>query len=452
VTGQTVGVLDVPPIRYAVAPDGANIAYQVVGDGAVDLVHFPTPWAHLEARWEDPSQARFLRRLSEWSRLIIFDKRGYGLSERVADVPTLDRQMDDVLAVMDAAGSESAAAYGFFDGALLAALFAAAHPERLHTLVAAGMPVRFICSPPEYPWGFTDEFIDQTMEEINDSFTFELMLNKLFPSRVGDRILSATFERLARLSAGPTGVQRFVALMRQTDIRAVLPAVQARTLLIAHEEDDLFPPEQARFVTAQMPDAAVATLPGRDSAFWGTDLDVLADKIETFVTGSHPTPKGDRVLLTALFTDIVRSTERAVELGDKRWRELLQRHHDSITDAVHQSRGVVRNWTGDGVLATFDAPGRAIACAQRIRTVVGELGLEIRAGLHTGEVEVAGADVGGIAIHVASRVLAAAGAGEVLVSSVVPPLVAGSGTAFDDRGATELKGIPGQWHLFSVRD
>jgi class 3 adenylate cyclase len=436
-----------PRIRYAKAGE-ASVAYQVVGDGPQDLVVIPGFVSHLEVAWEHPPYERFMERLSRFARVIVFDKRGTGLSDPLIGSPSLEQRIDDIGAVMDAAGSGRAAVFGISEGAAMALLFAALHPERTETVVAYGAFARG--SPAEgYPWGYELETWDPFFESLDEVWGEGLSLLNLAPGRFEDEPFKRWFGRFERMSASPHVVGQALQLDFGIDIRDVLPAVRVPSLIM-HRTGDFWPVEGARWITEQIPDARLAELPGEDHWPWIGDSDAIVDEIEEFLTGRRSAPEPDRVLATVLFTDIVASTERAAALGDRAWREVLRNHEAIVRRDLERFRGREIKSTGDGILATFDGPARGVRCARSLTEQVRPLGIELRAGLHAGECELLGDDVGGIAVHTGARVSSLAEPGEVLVSSTVKDLVAGSGIEFEDRGEHELKGVPGAWRLFAV--
>jgi class 3 adenylate cyclase len=434
--------------RYAKAGD-VSIAYQVFGDGPIDLVHVPGLISHVEYQWEQPSCARFLERLGYYARVAVFDKRGVGLSDPVRDAPTFDERMDDIRAVMDAAGFERAALLGVSEGCALSALFAATYPDRVSSLVLYGAFPRLMAAP-DYPWGFTDEEVDEFLAGADEAWGEGISLLAVAPDRMNDPAFREWWSRFERMAASPGMVRDATRLNQEIDVRDVLPAVRAPALLL-HTREDGISLGGARLMAEQMPNARLIEYPGQDHWPWAGDLDRVGDEIEEFLTGARSVPEPDRVLATVLFTDIVASTERAADLGDRGWRDLLERHGAVVRRELDRHRGREVKTTGDGFLATFDGPARGIRCASAIAEVVPALGIQVRAGLHTGECEVINGDVGGIAVHTGARVSAAAGPGEVLVSSTVKDLVAGSGIEFEDRGSRVLKGVPGEWRLYAVR-
>ena len=440
-----------PETRYAKSGD-VNIAYQVVGDGPLDLVLVHGWVQSFDAGWEIEPIERFYRRLASFSRLILFDKRGTGLSDRVPpdDLPTLETRMDDMRVVMDAVGVERAAVAGHSEGGSMAALFAATYPERTQALVMIGSAARTRWAP-DYPIGATDEEIDALVQSILDGWGTEVirsLLEQLAPSVADDEALVQAHTRAAMRAASPAAAAALTRMSSMIDIRHVLPAIRVPTLVL-HRTDEVLA-EASRYVGAQIPGARMVELPGADHMPWLGDQDAPLDEIEEFLTGVRPHPSLDRVLATVLFTDIVGSTELAADLGDRRWRDLLERHNAVVRRELVRFRGHELNTAGDGFLATFDGPARAVACAVSIRDAARALGIQIRFGLHTGELELVGSDIRGIAVHTGARVAALAGAGEVLASSTVRDLVAGSGLRFEDRGSHELKGLPGEWRLYAV--
>jgi len=434
-----------PQTRYAKSGD-VHIAYQVVGDGPFDLVFVPGWVSHLEVAWEEPSLARFYNRLASFSRLILFDKRGTGLSDRVSvkEVPTLEQRMDDVRAVMDAVGSERAALMGASEGGPMSVLFAATYPQRTSALVLYGtMARRFELRP-------TDEQLQPVFDAMERTWGQAMDTGLWAPSRAHDQQFKEWLARLGRLGASPGAAAALIRMMIQMDVGHVLSAIRVPTLVIHRTGDRAVAVDLGKRLAEQIPGAKYAELPGDDHLPWVGDADAILDEIEEFLTGVRPAPEPDRVLATVLFTDIVGSTERAAELGDHRWRDLLDSYYSLARKELAFFRGREVKTTGDGFLATFDGPARGIRCACAISDSARPLGIEVRAGLHTGECEIMGEDIGGIAVHIGARVAAQAGSGEVLVSSTVKDLVAGSGLRFEDRGAHALKGVPEEWRLFAV--
>jgi class 3 adenylate cyclase len=448
--------VDVPEIRYAKTTDGVHIAYQVVGEGPIDLV-FIHDWIwNLELQWENPLCARFLERLSSFSRLLLFDKRGSGLSDRTVDLDlfTLEVRIDDVRAVMESAASDQAVLFGYGeDGAPLAAVFAAANPDRTRGLILYETRAK-VLKAADFPWGYEPSAPDVWTAERESFWGTDAYarrwLRELAPSVANDEGIVRWYSRLLRQSASPGTEAAYSRWMAAYDLRGMLSAIHVPTLVLHQAGDRDVPIEGGRDLASRIEGARFVELPGADSFPWAGDQEPLLAEAEAFVTGSRPTEEADRVLATVLFTDIVGSTEKAAELGDARWKRLLATHDEKARTEIDRFRGRYVNTTGDGLLATFDGPARAVRCAEAIVEAVTRLGLEIRAGCHTGEVEQQGDDVRGIAVHVGARVASLAGPSEVLVSSTVKDLVAGSGLMFDEAGEHELKGLPGRWHLYRV--
>jgi class 3 adenylate cyclase len=446
-----------PETRYARSGD-VSIAYQVVGEGPFDVVLVPS-FSHIELMWSMANhQGEIPRRLASFARLIVFDRRGMGMSDRVAG-DSLEARMDDVRAVMDAAGSTRAALFGILEGGAISALFAAAYPERTSALVLllAFPRVRWAA---DYPWGVTNEnwraFEERVMTYFVGSREAAAATARVMRgSEPPDEEVLADLDYLRRAAATPSTLQAYLDLQRDVDVRSVLPAIQAPTLLIHGTEAIPHRIEGARHMAERIPGARLLELQGVPLIPWGSDLQRALDESEAFLkeaweSGAWSEPEPDRVIATVLFTDIVGSSERASELGDRAWRELLQKHHDLVRRQLARFRGKEVDTAGDGFLGSFDGPARAIRCAQAIVEGVGALGLEVRAGLHTGECELLDGKVAGIAVHTGARVASVAAPGEVLVSSTVKDLVAGSGLVFQDRGFRELKGVPGEWRLYAV--
>jgi pimeloyl-ACP methyl ester carboxylesterase len=436
-----------PGVRYAKSGD-LSIAYMAFGQGP-DLVVAPGFISHLEVLWEEPSIVHCYSRLASFRRVISFDKRGTGLSDPAPHAPTLEESVDDLRAVMDAAGSERADILGISEGGTMAALLAASHPARVSALVLYGTYAR-VLEAPDYPQGVTEGALSMLVEIHDKGWGEGVALGAWAPSRRDDAQLRQWWARLQRLAASPGMVRNIFALYPRVDCREVLPTIQAPTLVVHRRGDRMVNIELGRYLADHIPGAKLVELEGEDHFFFTGDADAIVDEIEEFLTGVRPVPPVERVLATVLFTDVVGSTERAADLGDERWRSLLGAHHAQVRRQLDRFRGNEVNTTGDGFLATFDGPARAIRCATAIRDAVRGLGLEVRAGLHTGEVEMSDGDIAGIAVHLAARVAAAAQPGEVLVSRTVVDLVAGSGLTFADRGAQSLKGVPGEWQLFAL--
>jgi class 3 adenylate cyclase len=438
----------IPETRYAMSGD-VHIAYQVFGAGAVDLVMIAGGFSHLDLRWEDPDLAYFFRSLGSFSRVIAFDKRGAGLSDRAVALPPYEEQIDDVLAVMDAAGSESAVLHGYLDGGFLATLFAAAHPERVRGLILDSCPARVLTAP-DYPLGFAPDDWEQLAEQVDQEWFLDDLIALVSPAKAGDEEYKAWFRRYARTGAGPGGLATIMRLAAQVDLRHVLRSISAPALVLARKGGAFVTVDSARFVVQNIPDARLAVTSDSDHDLRVRDLQSIIGEIEEFVTGMRGARPVDRALATILITDIAGSTVQVAELGDDRWREILNRHDDIAERSVNRFGGRLLKSTGDGILATFDMPARAVRCAQAFISATRAVGIRVRAGVHTGEVELRGEDVGGIAVHIAARVAELADTGAVLVSRTVTDLVTGSGLEFEDRHEHELKGVPGTWHLFAV--
>jgi class 3 adenylate cyclase/pimeloyl-ACP methyl ester carboxylesterase len=445
-------VFEVPETRYAKSGD-VNIAYQVVGDGPFDLVHVPPFVSNIELQWEDPLERRYFERLASFSRLIMFDKRGTGLSDRVA-VATLEERMDDLRAVMDAVGSHRAAVYGGSEGGALSVLFTATYPERVSALVLYGAYPRMAWAP-DYPEGIPGDVWDEGLRYLEENWgrgeDGGLPLYALTPDRADDPVFRKAHGRWERLSASPGAAVAIQQMIREMDVRDLLPAIRVPTLVV-YRTADVAHAVGSRYMGAHIAGAKVVELPGNEYFPHLGDQDAILDEIEEFLTGVRPVHAPDRALATVLFTDIVSSTARVAALGDDAWTHVLDRHDALVAREVERHSGRRINTTGDGMLATFDGPARAVRCAQAICAGVRSLGIEVRAGLHTGEIELRGDDIGGIAVHIGQRVSALSGAGEVLVSSTVKDLVAGSGITFTDRGPHVLKGVPEKWRVFAVEN
>jgi class 3 adenylate cyclase len=455
--------VDRPRTRYARSGD-YHIAFQVLGEGPVDLVYVPGWVSHLDLYWEEPSVVRFFDLLASFSRLIVFDKRGIGLSDPVAGaaMPALEERMDDVRAVLDAVGSERAAVLGQGYGCPIAMLFAASHPERVSELVLYAPTAKAGLRTDDYPWGTTPEQQAQWEETHHAWGTDEFAATwvaRLAPSMAEDARFVDWAGRVMRTSASPATASAFTRMNAMMDVRDVLPLIRVPTLVLEREENappkgplDMPPIEEAAWIAERIPGARLIVVPGRDYLPWVGDQDSIVDEVASFVAGEVPDRAAERVLLTVLFTDIVGSTRLAAELGDRKWREQLERHYAIVARELERHRGREVDRAGDGVLATFDGPARAIRCALALSSELRAEGVEIRAGVHAGEVELLGDRIGGIAVHVGARVMSQAQAGEVLVTSTVRDLVAGSGVELEDRGARELKDVEGEWRLFAAVD
>ena len=438
-----------PETRYTKSGD-LNIAYQVAGEGPFDLIYVPGWISNVELMWDEPAHAHVLNRLAGFSRLILFDKRGTGVSDPVPldRLPTLEKRMDDVRAVLDAVGSEQAAVFGFSEGGLMSVLFAATYPERVTGLVLYGTFAKRIWSA-DYPWAPKPEDRAREIEELELNWSERMDLDQLAPSE--DDAFKNRLATYFRRSASPGAAVALMRMNTQIDVRGVLPSIQAPTLVLQRKDDRDVQVEEGRWIAKQIPGAKYVELEGDAHTLWAGDTDALLDEVEEFLTGARRGPEPDRVLATVLFTDIVGSTEQATKVGDRRWRGLLERHHAVVRQQLERFRGHEVDTAGDGFLATFDGPARAIRCAVAIQSGVRGLGLQTRAGVHTGECELFADKVAGLAVHTGARVASQAAPGELLVSSTVKDLVAGSGITFEDRGERELKGV-GTWRLYSVVD
>jgi class 3 adenylate cyclase len=436
--------------RYA-HNGNVSLAYDVVGEGERDILVTFGWIGSFQSALEHPAHARWLQRLATFGRVIMWDKRGTGLSERVpADLlPTLEERMDDMRVVMDAAGSERAAAVGISEGASLSAVFAASHPDRVESLVLVGGFARML-EDEGYDWAPSPETAEDFRRRVGQSWGDNASLLKLWaPSVADDPVDQEHWNRTMVFGGTPATATAWLEMVAATDIRATLPAINVPTLVLHRADDRIVPVEHARYLAEHIPEARYVELPGADHLWWIQGDDIL-DEIETFLTGATTAYEPDRVLATVMFTDIVESTKRAAELGDRRWRDLSDAHNRAVRRLLERYRGREVKTLGDGFLATFDGPGRAIRCASELRDAVRSVGLEVRSGLHTGEVELTGDDITGIAVNIGARVGAQASANEVLVSQTVKDLVAGSGLDFDDRGEHDLKGVPGPWRLWSL--
>ena len=438
--------MEIPETRY-VRSGGAYIAYRIIGGGPVDLVMLSGGFSHVELQLEEPSFARFLGRLASFCRLIILDVRGTGLSDKTMNLPTLEEQVDDVLAVRDAAGSERAALVGLSQGGVLASLFAAAHPDRATALILFGTCAR-LTRTDGYPYGRTPEEVERYLQITEQGWGHGVALPFLAPTMAGDEAFKRWFAKLERQGASPGNMLAVLRLHRDVDIRQVLPAIHVPALVLHRAGDAYREVGHGRYLAAHIPGAKYVELPGPDHLAYVGDQDAVLDEVEEFLTGVRRGPEPDRVLATVLFTDIVGSTERAVAAGDRTWRDLLDRHNTLVRRELDHFRGREVDTAGDGFLATFDGPARAIRCARQVAEKIPGLGLELRSGLHTGEIELAGEHIRGLAVHIGARVVSLAGPGEVLVSSTVKDLVAGSGIVFEDRGEHTLKGVPGTWRIY----
>jgi pimeloyl-ACP methyl ester carboxylesterase len=440
---------DVPEIRFARTADGVHIAYQVVGDGPPDVVYANSFMNHIEVSWEYPRAARFYERMAAFCRLILFDRRGTGLSDPIVESFTMEDRIADIAAVIDAVGLERAVLLGSSEGAAACAYFAALHPERVSALVLFSAFIGGLTDP-ESKLDLPQEFVDLFDDAKDQTWTVDEAVDAMNPSVADDAEAHAWYARYFRMAASPSLAQMLMRHNFAVDIRPLLPTIDVPTLVLHRTDEAMLDVEWGRYAASHIPDARLVELSGTDHYIWEQDSDAVTDEIEEFLTGVRHGREVERALRTILFTDIVGSTDRAGQLGDQRWRQLLDRQDTSVQRQLTRFQGNLVTGTGDGVLATFDGPAGAIRCALAIREAMRGLDLEVRAGVHTGEVELRGDDIGGIAVHIAARVATAADAGEVLISRTVADLIAGSGAQLTDRGEHDLKGIPDRWRLFAV--
>jgi class 3 adenylate cyclase len=439
-----------PRTNFARSGD-VDVAYQVTGDGPIDLVYVEGALTHLDIAWELPAYRRYVERLAEFARVVRFDKRGMGMSDRVARATTLEERMDDIRAVLDAVGSHRAVLMGESEGGPLSMLFAAAHPDRTAALVLQGAEVRELIDD-DWPWGEStpDEF-EAALAVLPDRWGLGRGIEWIAPSVGENRWAREWLGRLHVNSQTPSGAAAFMRMAFGIDVRDVVPTIAVPTLVLHAAGDRVCHVENGRYLARTIPGATYVELPGSDHVRW-FDPDRALAEVREFLTGSREAANPDRVLATILFTDIVESTRHAAALGDRRWRELVETHHAAVRRELARYRGTEIDTAGDGFLITFDGPARAIRCAAAIIDALRPAGLEIRAGVHTGEVELLDRNVAGLAVHVGARISALAASGQILVSSTVRDLVAGSGILFEDRGSHELKGVPGMWRVFAVSD
>jgi class 3 adenylate cyclase len=438
-----------PKTKYARSGD-ISIAYQVIGDGPLDLVVVPGWISHLDMMWDVVGYPEWIEGLTRFARVIVFDKRGTGLSDRDVGDSTLEDRMDDLRAVLDDVGSERAAIFGLSEGGALAMLFAAAYPERVHGLVLFGTLARVLPAP-DYPAGILQQpLFDRMNDVITNHFGEGRLLEWLSPEVAKIPIAIEFMGRFERAAASPRAVIKHLEWCYQLDVRPVAKALRVPTLILHRAGDSMVVVECGRWLAENVEGAQYIERPGVEHQPWSGNFAPEIDDMQQFLTGSSEPVETERVLATVLFTDIVASTERASAMGDRAWRALLDRHHAMVREELRRHRGVERNTTGDGFFATFDGPARAVRCAAGLRDAVKRLELEVRVGVHTGECERAGDDLAGIAVNTGARVMAAAGAGEIFVSGTVKDLVVGSGLEFGERGVHELKGVPGSWPLFAL--
>jgi class 3 adenylate cyclase len=440
-----------PESRYARLGE-LHLAYQVLGEGPPDILLLDQWFGHVDAQWDVPPLAALRERLAAFGRLIMFDKRGTGLSDPIptSSLPTLEAFMTDIPAVLDTVGSERAALIANIGGGILAMPFAAAHPDRVSSLILVDCFARFL-EAPDFPIGAPIEELAPALDQAEDDTGRGVMIDLFAPSVANDERVRRAWARYERSAATPGSTKAIVRLIYESDVRDILPAIRVPTLVIHRSDARAFRVAHGRYLAEHIPNAKYVELPGADNLIWAGNQDAMVAEIQDFITGVRPLPDPRRVLATVLFTDIVGSTRLAADLGDGRWHGLLADHNRVVRRQLDRFGGTEIKVVGDGFLATFDGPARAVRCALAIRDDVKELNLEIRAGLHIGEIEVLPDDIAGLAVHIGARVSALAGAGEVLVSSTIKDLVVGSGLDFEDRGTHELKGVPGDWHLFAVR-
>jgi class 3 adenylate cyclase/predicted alpha/beta hydrolase len=443
-------MIAVPATRYARSEQG-NIAYQMTGDGPIDVVFIGDWLNHVEWQWEDPHNVRFLARLASFSRLILFDKSGTGMSDPVPldELPSLERWMDDMKAVIDAAGAEQVALVAHSAGGSMAILFAATYPERVSALVLLSS-FATMRRHDDYPIGLPSALADGVFEWLSEGWGTGSTLDVLGPSAADDPELRQWLGRLQRLSASPGAAAAMIRWVLSIDVRDVLGAVRVPTLVLTRADDQFVRSGHGRYLAEHIPSARFVELPGRDYLYFVGDTESLLDEVQEFLTGVRVAPEPDRVLATVMFTDIVGSTERTAAIGDRAWRDMVERHHTAVRRQLERFRGREVDTAGDGFFATFDGPARAIRCAEAIRDAVHSLGIDVRIGLHTGECELLDDNISGIAVNTGARVGSLAGPGEVLVSRTIVDLVAGADIDFVDRGIHVLKGVPGEWQLYAV--
>lgn len=441
----------IPETRYSKSADGVHIAYQVLGDADLDLVVSPGFVSHLEHSWEDPQMARFLRRLASFSRLIVFDKRGTGMSDRSVDenAPLLEDRVNDIATLMDTVGSERAAIMGLSETGAVALLFAATYPARTRAAVVYGSFAGEGDTGPIYPWA-PDPEAAQRLEDLERNWgRGVLYLENFAPSLVGDKRYEDWFAKLERLAVSPGAAVALVRMMWQMDVRDILPTIRVPTLVLHKRDDKVVPIEEGRFIAEHVPGAKFVELPGADHWPW-IGHEEAVEEIQEFLTGMRDSAEPDRALATVMFVDIVDSTKRAAQLGDRRWADLLESFYALVRRELDRYRGREIDTAGDGFFVTFDGPARAIRCSTALIDAVDDLGLKIRVGIHTGECERMADKVGGLGVVIGARVGALAGPGEILVSRTVQDLVVGSDVRFQQRGKHELKGVPGKWELYAV--
>jgi class 3 adenylate cyclase len=443
---------EVPSTHY-VKSDDVYIAYQVLGEGPLDLIFVPGFVSNVEAIWQSPNRSAFFRRLASFCRVILFDKRGTGMSDRGSQIFTLEQRMHDVQTILNEVGSERAALFGISEGGPMSLLYAATYPERTSALVLYGCYAKRSWSP-DYSFGWTDERWKRVLDNIEHHWGTPqgISVTMWAPSVANDPRAAEDLASYFRASASPGAAASIMKMNREIDVRHILPATRVPTLILHRTLERVIDVEHARYMARHIPGSKLVELRGEDHMAWFGDQDSILDEVEQFLTGSRHAHESERVLATLLFADIAGSTARAATLGDKSWRDLLAEFYARVREVLHQYRGREINTSGDGFLATFDGPARAVRCASAIRDTVRSLNLEVRCGLHTGECEIVGNDIAGIAVHTGARVAALAAPGEVLVSQTVRDLVAGSGLILEEYGTYTLKGVPNEWRLFRAAD
>lgn len=437
-----------PRTLYAKSGD-VSVAYQTLGDGPVDLVYAQGWLSHIEYAWENPDYARFLMRLGSFSRLIRFDRRGMGLSDRDVGSSTLEERVDDIRAVMDAAGSERASILAVSEGGYMATMFAATHPERTTSLILLGCFAKG-CSGADYPWGPTREERESEANRLLETWSEPFNLEDGAPSVAHDEASGEWLGAYLRSAASPSAARAIEQLLADIDVRAILPTITVPTLVLHRTGDRWVDVAQGRDLAERIPGARFVELPGEDHIPWWGEQDKQMGEIQEFVTGARTGVSAERVLLTVLVTDIVGSTEKAATMGDRKWKDLLQAHDKTVRRQLRNFEGQEINTTGDGFIMSFTGPTRAIQCARAINRDLQHLGIDIRAGLHTGECERRGKDLIGLAVHIASRIARKSAPQGILVSGTVQDLVVGSGIKFTSEGTHSLKGVPGEWSLYGV--
>ncbi len=436
-----------PETHYAKSGD-VHIAYQVTGNGPIDFVLIPGFVSHLEADWDNPKRSHFYQRLGSFCRLIRFDKRGTGLSDRVK-IPTLEQRMDDVRAVMDVVGSKKAALFGYSEGGPMSILFSATYPDRTTGLILYGSYARGLRAP-DHPYGITLEQSEKNLQRLEQEWGGPVSVDIFAPSQATDPKFRQAWASYLRQAGSPSTAVEISRTSREIDVRPVLSVIRVPTLILHRVGDHLVEIGQGRYLASRIKGARLREFPGDDHLIYVGDVDSIINEIEEFLTGTRHNPEPDRILATVLFTDIAGSTERAAKMGDRGWRELLEQHHVMVRRRLNEFRGREIHTAGDGFLMSFDGPARGVRCAVAVIDDARTLRLDVRAGLHTGECEIIGDNLCGLAVHIGARVAANANPGEVLVSSTVKDLVAGSGLRFLDRGSHILKGVPGEWRIFAL--